>query len=75
MLLAPDVVKLDPRVFTSLRRNPGRLPAVRRLVRVIDSLNAVIVAAGLETEQDIDTARSLDIFYGQGFRWSRLDPE
>lgn len=74
VLLAPDVVKLDPRVFTSLRRNPGRLSAVRRLVRVIDSLNAVIVAAGLETEQDIETARSLDIFYGQGFRWSRLDP-
>jgi len=72
VLLSPDVVKLDPRLFLAVRRDPEQLAPLRRLVQMIDSLNAVIIAAGLETDDDLQVARDLGIDFGQGFRWSEL---
>lgn len=69
ILLEPEVVKVDRRCVHEVDRDPARLRALGRLLRVLRSTDAQIVAEGIETRGELETLRSLGIEYGQGFLW------
>ncbi|MEU7907409.1 EAL domain-containing protein [Actinoplanes sp. NPDC049118] len=69
-ILEPEVIKLD----MSLIRDPhtAHAGAVCALVRAeAKRTNAVVIAEGIETEEDLHTARRLGARWGQGWLFGR----
>ena len=71
--LRPDVVKLDMRLIS--KHMARDVAAVSSAVRAhTESTGAVILAEGIETEQDVFVARALGATYGQGWHFGRPGP-
>ena len=72
-LLAPEVVKLDITVL----RSPHSASTVETATIVnsyAERTGAVVVAEGIETEQDLATAQALGARWGQGWLFGRPGP-
>mgnify|MGYP003826256943 CR=1 FL=1 len=67
VLLQPDVIKLDKKLVIDISRDKGRREMLRRLLHVVEGLNAKIIAEGIENRDDLETLKDLGIRYGQGF--------
>jgi EAL domain-containing protein (putative c-di-GMP-specific phosphodiesterase class I) len=65
--LAPDWIKLDRALTTGVDRDPVRRALAASLVTFANETGSLIVAEGIETEQELAVLRSLGIRYGQGF--------
>lgn len=63
-LVAPDIVKLDASILRDVNRSAGTLARVRDY---LDDSNAVLLAEGIESEADLECARSLGATLGQGW--------
>lgn len=59
-------IKID-RSFISNIDNEGTLAIVRTIVQLADNLNMQSIAEGIETEEQLDTLRSIGCKSGQGF--------
>lgn len=72
-LLRPDVVKLD---MSLVRQAPAQAAAaVTAAVRAYaEPTGAVILAEGIETQEQHELARVLGATYGQGYRFGRPGP-
>jgi EAL domain-containing protein (putative c-di-GMP-specific phosphodiesterase class I) len=72
-LLSPDVVKLDLRL---VQDRPG--PAVAEIMNAVNAhaerTGAVVLAEGIETEEQLATARALGATLGQGWLFGRPGP-
>ncbi|MEV4642335.1 EAL domain-containing protein [Actinoplanes sp. NPDC049548] len=72
-LVEPEVIKLD----MSIVRNPDA-PATRATCEVVRDqarrTGAILVAEGIETEEDFGTARELGAHWGQGWLFGRPVP-
>ncbi len=66
----PDVVKLDKALVARLDDAAARA-VVRALVELAHSLDAVVIAEGVETEQRADQVRALGVDRGQGWLFGR----
>ena len=64
--LAPDLVKLTPRLVDGLVADERRQQAVARLLELISSLGAHVVAKGLRNEHELKTLRDCGVRFGQG---------
>ncbi|MCW2605845.1 MAG: hypothetical protein JWO60_538 [Frankiales bacterium] len=72
-VLAPDVVKLDgPLLAARLSRPQAR--ALRAVTGYAERSGAVLLAEGIESEQDLARARELGAVWGQGFLLGRPRP-
>ncbi len=70
--LQPDVIKLDIGLTRGIDRDPARRALGRALLAFgMDAYNATIVAEGIETENELNTLRSLGFSRGQGFLLGR----
>lgn len=69
IVLQPDVIKIDKKLVKGVSRDRGRREMLRRLLNVVSSLNARIIAEGIEDRQDLETVKALGVQYGQGFLW------
>ncbi|MEO0650280.1 MAG: diguanylate cyclase, partial [Planctomycetota bacterium] len=74
VLLEPEVVKLDRSQVTGAARSPQRLDQLRRLVKVARHGCQMIVAEGVEFEEDEQVLLELGIETAQGFRLGRPHP-
>jgi EAL domain-containing protein (putative c-di-GMP-specific phosphodiesterase class I) len=72
--LAPDILKLDMSLTRDVDRDPARRALAGAMVTFAASLNASIVAEGIEREEEAATLRDLGVAYGQGFLFSRPMP-
>ncbi|MCA1713095.1 MAG: EAL domain-containing protein [Actinobacteria bacterium] len=72
-VVAPDVVKLD-RPLLSRRLTPHALRTLRAITAYVERSGAVLLAEGIETEADLQQARSLGATWGQGFHLGRPEP-
>ena len=68
--LQPDVVKLDKEIVQGL---PGRLSraVVAAIVNIAHSYGGRVVAECIETAEQADAARDLDVDLGQGWFFGR----
>ncbi|MBV9948304.1 MAG: EAL domain-containing protein [Myxococcales bacterium] len=69
--LEPDVVKLDRALVTALDRKPRQQKVVSTIVRLCAELGAVVVAEGIETNDELSAVRDCGAQFGQGFLLAR----
>jgi predicted signal transduction protein with EAL and GGDEF domain len=66
-----DVLKIDQSFVRELSHSPDTRPIVRAILDVAHSLGKVVVAEGIETEQQLLLLSDWGCDVGQGYRWSR----
>ncbi len=71
VLLEPDIVKIDPKYVLGISRSSGKARSIRRLIKIATSLDAEIVAEGIEHSDDLALLREMQVGYGQGYLWGR----
>jgi EAL domain-containing protein (putative c-di-GMP-specific phosphodiesterase class I) len=69
--LEPDILKVDKALITGASRDPQRLRALSRLLRLCSSLEAETVLEGIETAEDLSAVMDLGALYGQGYFWGK----
>lgn len=69
--LAPEIVKLDRDLISSLHEAPRLVKLVRAMVRLCEDLGAKVVAEGIETREEFLTLRDLGTHYAQGYFLAR----
>ena len=76
--LKPDIIKLDVTLTRGIDRDPARQALGRALLRFgFELYETIMIAEGIETNEELETLRSLGCPLGQGFvlgRPSRLKP-
>ena len=74
LLLAPDVIKLDISLTQNIHSDRARRALATALISFASEIEAAIVAEGIETQEQMDTLRSLGVEYGQGYFLARPGP-
>lgn len=72
--LSPEVIKLDFALVHGIDFDPVRRSLASAIVGFAQEVNAVVVAEGIETDDELQTVRRLGIDYGQGFLLARPGP-
>ncbi len=72
--LSPDIVKLDRSLIEGIEADPARRALVSALVMFTTEIDAVLVAEGIETQQELVWLRELGVAVGQGYHLSRPGP-
>ncbi|MBB2923606.1 EAL domain-containing protein [Cellulomonas cellasea] len=67
LLLRPDVVKVDMQLVRGVDTDPVRQALVGALVRFCAVAGALVVAEGVETEEELVSLLDLGVDLGQGF--------
>lgn len=75
VLLEPDVVKLDKRWVTGAARDRARLRTLKRFAEVARALGSIIVAEGIESDEDLNALLDLGVEVGQGYLWGEPQAE
>lgn len=71
ILLEPDLVKIDKKCVFGIRHDELRRRSLKRLLKVTESLGCQMVAEGIESFEDLEVLRDLDVQYGQGYLFGR----
>jgi EAL domain-containing protein (putative c-di-GMP-specific phosphodiesterase class I) len=69
--LEPRIVKLDRDLIASVDRRPRQLQLVKSVVQLCSDLDALVVAEGIETEDEFSALSDTGIALGQGFLFAR----
>lgn len=69
--LRPRYVKLDRGLIRSLERDAARLALIAGLVQSARASGARVVAEGVETEEELEALRRLEVPLGQGYLFAR----
>jgi EAL domain-containing protein (putative c-di-GMP-specific phosphodiesterase class I) len=69
--LEPEVVKIDRALIRGLEHDRRRRTVVRTLVAMCQDFGATAVAEGIETPEELDAVRELEVPCGQGFLLGR----
>jgi diguanylate cyclase (GGDEF)-like protein len=67
VILEPDIVKIDKKITQGISKDLKKFNSLKRLLKVIESCKATVIAEGIETKEDFEVLRSLGVTYGQGF--------
>ena len=67
VLLEPDIVKIDRKIINGIAKDARKTNNLKRLLRVIESCKATVIAEGIETAEDLEILRGLGVTYGQGY--------
>jgi diguanylate cyclase (GGDEF)-like protein len=67
VLLEPDIVKIDRKIIHGIAEDVRKSNNLKRLLKVVESCKASVIAEGIETAQDLQVLRNLGVTYGQGF--------
>jgi EAL domain-containing protein (putative c-di-GMP-specific phosphodiesterase class I)/CheY-like chemotaxis protein len=65
--LRPDIVKLDIALIRGIHENAARRALASAMVTFAREIDAVIVAEGVETHEELAALRSLAVTWGQGY--------
>ncbi|MBX9696181.1 MAG: diguanylate cyclase [Cyanobacteria bacterium] len=66
LLIEPQFVKLDKSLVKQCSENDTPHDFVRKLVKVLSSLNCQVIADGIDSEEDVATMVALGVELGQG---------
>lgn len=69
--LSPEVIKLDFGLVHGIDFDPVRRSLATAIVNFASDVSAIVVAEGIETEDELRTVRDLGVHYGQGFLLAR----
>jgi EAL domain-containing protein (putative c-di-GMP-specific phosphodiesterase class I) len=69
--LRPDILKLDTTLTSGIDHDPARRALGTAMVTFAREIDAVIIAEGIETPEELETLRDLGTPWGQGFHLAR----
>jgi len=72
--LRPDIIKLDMSLTRDVDRDPARASLAQALASFAARTEAIIVAEGIEREEELAVLRDLGIARGQGWLLGRPGP-
>lgn len=72
--MRPDVLKLDGEIITGMATDPLRRSLVRAIARFAEESGILLIAEGIETEDDLAAVREASIPLGQGYLLGRPAP-
>jgi len=72
--VAPDFIKLDGELISSIGEDPVRRSLTSSLMRFATESGAVTIAERIETAAELQALRELGVRYGQGFHLARPVP-
>lgn len=70
IILEPEVVKIDRGYVGGIAADPARLNWLRRLTRTARSLDAALIAEGVETQADAECLYELGVSLAQGYHYA-----
>jgi len=71
IILEPDIVKIDRKYVTGIASEPSKARLLKRLVKVVNSLGADIIAEGIEEREELEMLVDIGVPYGQGWYWGK----
>ncbi len=69
--LKPDFMKIDLSLVRGMDRDPMRRRLVETLVQFARAAGVGLIAEGVETKEEYDTLKALDVTLGQGFYFGK----
>ena len=69
-----DKVKIDRSFVSGIGTNPDDTAIVRTILSLADSMDKLVVAEGIETQEQYQTLRSMGCQAGQGYWMSKPAP-
>jgi diguanylate cyclase (GGDEF)-like protein len=69
ILLEPDIVKVDIKYVAGIAMDKQKQRLMRRLIGVVASLGAELIAEGVETRDDLEVIKEMGVEYAQGYLW------
>ncbi|MBY6064536.1 putative bifunctional diguanylate cyclase/phosphodiesterase [Pseudidiomarina sediminum] len=69
-----QVIKLDRSFIVNMEHDPERLELVRTIISMCHALGRIVVAEGVETQEQVTILRSLNVDRMQGFYFARPMP-
>lgn len=72
--LSPDFIKLDVALTQGIDTDTARRALAKALIAFASETGTVIVAEGIETQEELDALRALGVTYGQGYHLGRSGP-
>ncbi|HXH42204.1 MAG TPA: EAL domain-containing protein [Thermoanaerobaculia bacterium] len=67
----PDILKIDRYFVQNCTTDPGRRAILRSIVSLAADFDAIVIAEGIERDDELAMARSMGIAYGQGYLLGR----
>ena len=74
VMLQPDFVKLDRTWVSGIHLEPTKQAMVAGLVHFADATGCILVAEGIEADEESDMLVDLGVRYGQGYLLGRPEP-
>jgi len=74
MELAPEFIKMDRAFVAGIDEDPSRQELLRALQSLAQRIGAKIIGEGLDTLEELETLRHLEIPYGQGWLFGKPHP-
>jgi EAL domain-containing protein (putative c-di-GMP-specific phosphodiesterase class I) len=71
----PDYIKVDESLIRNVESNLIKQEMLRSLSQVAHSINASVVAEGIESRKELETVKGCGVEYGQGFLFARPGPD
>lgn len=73
MEIAPDYIKVDAGIVRGCASDAGRRALLHAIQSIAATIDATVIAEGIETEDDLEEVRSAGIALGQGYFLGRPD--
>lgn len=74
MSLRPHLIKISDVLTRGVARSPVKREMLQSLNRIAEAIDAVVVAEGIETPDDLVVLHDLNVRYGQGYFLARPGP-
>lgn len=71
IMLQPNIVKIDMSIVQGATKNNRKLRDLQRLVKVVRSCDAIAIAEGIETKEELEIVKKEGIELGQGYLFSK----
>jgi diguanylate cyclase (GGDEF)-like protein len=71
IILEPDIVKIDRKYVSGISAEPSKARLLKRLVKVVNSLGAELVAEGIECREELELLVEMGVPFGQGWLWGK----
>jgi EAL domain-containing protein (putative c-di-GMP-specific phosphodiesterase class I) len=72
--IRPQMVKVDKTLVNGLAQDPFRAEAVRSIIQLARKMHAVVVAEGVERQEDVEALSFMNIDMVQGFLFHVPEP-
>lgn len=75
MELNPGFMKLDISLVREIHKSHIKQQIIKAMVNMAKGLGSQIIAEGIETPEEYETLKALDVDYGQGYLFGKPSPE